>query len=151
MKKVTFLLFVLSVIGFAQSPITQVVEKWYLIGNSAQGDTFSALSPARNTSGAIFANYALLGARLTSNDSTHLYIAVDRKLSSTWAAFDSVLIHPATGAAADTFWTLRSNTVEKFHAFGAQYRFRLNFLSGCASQSQATKPRVTLWIEGVKQ
>jgi len=151
MKKVMVLLFVFSAFAFSQSPITQVVEKWYLIGSTAQGDTFSALSPARNTSGAIFANYALLQARLTSNDSTHVYIAVDRKLSSTWAAFDSVLIHPATGAAADTFWTLRNNTVEKFPNFGAQYRFRLNFLSGNASQSQATKPRITLWIEGIKQ
>jgi len=150
MKKITFLIFTLVLVGYGQAP-NDNVEKWYLVGNAAQGDTFSSLSLARNTAGAVMAQYRLLGARLVSNDSTYLYLSVDRKLTSTWSPYDSVLIHPASGAGADTIWTLRSNVIEKFQAFGAQYRFRLNFFaSGNASQSQATKPRITLWLEGVR-
>lgn len=150
MKKLTFLIFTLVLVGYGQTP-NDNVEKWYLVGNSAQGDTFSNLTPDINTAGAVLAQYRLLGARLVSNDSTYLYLSVDRKLTSTWAPYDSVVIHPASGAGADTIWTIRSNALERFQAFGAQYRFRLNYqTSGNASQSQATKPRITLWLEGVR-
>lgn len=147
MKKVIFLLLVVSAFGFSQAPNNQGIRKWYLVGSTAQGDTFSALSPARNTSAAILGNYSRVTARLKTNDSTHAYISIDQNLSGTWSPLDSVLIHPASGAAADTFWNLRNSVAELLDASGAQHRFRLNFQAGCASQNQATKPRVTLWLE----
>lgn len=150
MKKVTFLLLAFSAIAFGQQPLIKNIQKWYLVGSTAQGDTFSALSPARNTSSAVLGNYSKVTARLKSTDSTHAYISIDQKLTDTWAPLDSVLIHPASGAASDTFWNLRNSVAELLDASGAEHRFRLNFQAGNASQSQATKPRITLWIELVR-
>jgi hypothetical protein len=154
MKKILFLLLVVSTLSFAQNYlIGGTVQSYYLKGTPALGatytnDTFDS-SKAFN-----FGNCSRLELRLKSLDSTFVVISLWQKLDSktaaaTWVALDSITVHPTSGAGADTVWTLRSAVADVIKFTNAQYQFQYRFASSGNWATQATAASYRVWLNFV--
>ena len=151
MKKLIIMVFALSAFAFSQGTlIGGPIQVKYIKGTPALGATYT--NSTFDSSGTfIFGNLARLALRLQTNDSTFTVVSLWKKeaspLSQTWVAVDSVTIHPASGAAADTVWTLRNNVVDIPKGAGTQYQFQYRFASSGNWVTQATASSLKIWLE----
>lgn len=153
MKKILFLLCAVSVVAFSQGTILGGnVRSLYLKGTPAAGASYTN-STFDSSATFVFGNLSRLELRFQTNDSTFATVSVWRKndspLSQTWIPVDSVTIHPANGAAADTVWTLRSNTVDIVKGTGQQYQFQYRFNSSGNWATQANPSSLRIWLNYV--
>jgi hypothetical protein len=153
MKKILILLVVASSLAFSQTTlIGGAVRSFYLKGTPAAGVTYT--NSTFDSSGTFqFGNLSRLALRLVTNDSTFVVVSLWKKeqnsISATWAAVDSVTIHPTSGAAADTSWTLRSTAVDIPKGTGTLYQFQYRFSSTGNWATQATASSLRVWLNYV--
>lgn len=124
----------------------------YLKGTATTGASYTN-STFDSSRALILANATRLALRVQTLDSTFAYISLWKKEatpnSQTWTAIDSILIHPASGAGADTVWTLRNNVTDIPKGTGTQYQFQYRFQSSGNWATQATAASLKVWLEYV--
>lgn len=153
MKKIMILLVLVSAFAMSQSTIIGgPIRSYYLKGTPALGATYT--NGTFDSSGTfVFGNMSRLELRFKSLDSTFVYVSLWRKndspSSQTWTATDSILIHPASGAGADTAWVLRSHAVDLPKGTGAQYQFQYRFQASGNWATQATAASYRVWLNYV--
>lgn len=153
MKNILILLVAVSSFAMSQSTILGgPVRSYYLKGTPALGATYT--NDTFDSSGTfVFGNMSRLELRFKSLDSTFVYVSLWRKndspSSQTWTATDSIVIHPASGAGADTAWVLRSHAVDLPKGTGAQYQFQYRFQSSGNWVTQAVAASYRVWLNYV--
>ena len=151
MKKLILMVVAVSAMAFSQGTlIGGAIQVKYIKGTPALGATYT--NNTFDSSGTfIFGNLARLALRFQTNDSTYAVVSLWKKeaspLSQTWTAVDSVTIHPTSGAAADTVWTLRNNATDIPKGTGTQYQFQYRFASSGNWVTQATASSLKIWLE----
>lgn len=152
MKNILIALVLVSGLVFGQqaSVFGKPASVLFLKGTPATGASYTN-STFDSSRALIFANASRLALRLQTADSTFVTVSLWKKeaspLSQSWTAIDSVTIHPASGAAADTVWTLRNNVVDIPKGAGTQYQFQYRFASSGNWASQATAASLKVWLE----
>ena len=153
MKKLILLVVALSAVAYSQNTLVGgSIRTYFLKGTAATGATYT--NGTFDSSGTFaFGNLSRLALRFVTNDSTFAYVSIWKKeassLSASWTAVDSILIHPASGAAADTVWTLRSTAVDVPKGTGTLYQFQYRFQSSGNWATQATASSLKVWLEYV--
>jgi len=154
MKNIIIALVLVTGLVFGQqaSVLGKAANVVYLKGTPALGATYTN-STFDSSRAFIFANASRLALRVQTGDSTYAYVSLWKKeaspLSQTWVAVDSILIHPASGAAADTVWTLRSHATDIPKGTGTRYQFQYRFQSTGNWATQATAASLKVWLEYV--
>jgi hypothetical protein len=153
MKNILILLVLVSSFALSQSTIIGgQVRSYYLKGTPALGATYT--NDTFDSSGTfIFGNMNRLELRFKSLDSTFVVVSLWRKndspSSQTWTATDSITIHPASGAGADTVWSLRNTVADLPTNTGAQYQFQYRFAASGNWVTQATAASYRVWLNYV--
>ena len=154
MKNILIALVLVSGLVFGQqaSVFGKPAGVLFLKGTPALGATYT--NSTFDSSRALYlGGAARLALRVQTGDSTYAYVSLWKKeaspLSQTWVAVDSILIHPASGAAADTVWTLRSHATDIPKGTGTQYQFQYRFQSTGNWATQATAASLKVWLEYV--
>lgn len=153
MKNIIILLVSVASVAMSQSTIIGgPVRSIYLKGTPALGATYT--NNTFDSSGTfIFGNLSRLEMRFKSLDSTKvtvsLWVKNDSPSSQTWTATDSITIFPASGAGADTAWTLRNHATDLPKGTGLQYQFQFRFAAAGNWVTQATAASYRAWLNYV--
>ena len=153
MKKVLFLLMVVSSFVFSQNTIIGgPIRTYYIKGTPALGATYT--NSSFDSSGTfVFGNLSRVALRVKSLDSTFMTVSLWRRYagatSTAWTATDSVTIHPASGAGADTAWVLRSAVADLPTGTGTEYQLQFRHAASGNWATQATAASIKIWLEYV--